>query len=107
MVWSNLIGNAVHYSDYGGTIKIRGAEREIAIWNACRPLSEEQISRIFEAFYRLDFARASDAGGTGLGLYIVKEILEANGASYRFCPEGQGMCFSVKFPAENPGAPRE
>lgn len=93
--WSNLISNAVRYAPEGGRIHIEGKKDEISIWNSCTPLAEEQLSHIFEAFYRPDFARDAYSGGNGLGLYIVKEILDANGLPFSFRPEGEGMIFRM------------
>lgn len=95
---SNLIGNAIRYTDEGGEIHVEGHSRELSIWNACIPLTNEQLVRIFEPFYRPDFSRTAYSGGTGLGLYIIKEILDANGLDYSFRPQGGGMCFSIIFP---------
>lgn len=53
-VCSNLIGNAVRYTDGGGSIRIRGSGQELVIENTCIPLSPEQLAHVFEAFYRPD-----------------------------------------------------
>lgn len=95
-VWSNLISNAVRYTADNGCIRILGNQNEISIWNSCKPLSEEQIRHIFEPFYRPDFARDAYSGGSGLGLYIVREILEANRFDYGFEPREEGMCFYIR-----------
>lgn len=97
-VLSNLIGNAVHYTKPKGKIRIEGHNGKFSIWNSCVPLSDDQLVRIFEPFYRPDFSRSAYSGGSGLGLYIVKEILDANGLTYSFCPQDQGMCFSITIP---------
>lgn len=94
-VWSNLIQNAIHYSEADGEILIQGTKEELSIWNPCTPLSKEQAARLFEAFYRPDFARDANSGGNGLGLYIVKEILDANQLGYTFEPFGGGMKFRI------------
>lgn len=98
-VCSNLIGNAVRYTDCGGEIAIKGGGGQLVIENTCEPLGEEQLSHIFEAFYRPDYERSRERGGNGLGLYLVKEILEANGAEYRFVPFEKGMRFIIEFAA--------
>ncbi|WP_417085095.1 sensor histidine kinase [Evtepia gabavorous] len=97
-VLSNLIGNAIHYTDAEGAIRIEGRTGELSVWNSCVPLTDEQLVRIFEPFYRPDFSRSAYSGGTGLGLYIIREILDANGLAYSFRPQDQGMCFSISLP---------
>lgn len=92
-VWSNLISNAVRYTDAGGCICIENSQSEIFIRNTCTPLADEEITHIFDAFYRPDFSRNAQTGGSGLGLYIVKEILDANGIACRFEACKDGMCF--------------
>lgn len=98
-VCSNLIGNAVRYTDCSGEIRIMGGNGALVIENTCEPLSKEHLAHIFEAFYRPDYERSRERGGNGLGLYLVKEILEANGAEYRFEPFEGGMRFTIKFAA--------
>ena len=98
---SNLIGNAIRYTDAKGEIRIEGHPGELSVWNSCPPLADEQLARIFEPFYRPDFSRSTYSGGTGLGLYIVKEILDANELDCSFHPQGNGMCFSIMLP-QNP-----
>lgn len=97
-VLSNLLSNAVRYTDAGGQIKIEGHAYTLSVWNSCTPLSEEEISRCFELFYRSDPARASDDSGSGMGLYIVREILTANQISFAFQRQGNGMCFLFRIP---------
>lgn len=104
-VLSNLLSNAVRYTEEGGRIAIRGAEGQLSVWNACAPLTEEQSARVFEAFYRPDFARSAADGGSGLGLYLVREILEAHRLPYAFAPDGAGMRFTLWLtPSEDRGA---
>lgn len=94
-VWSNLIGNAVRYTDAGGCISIENSQSALSIRNTCTPLADEEIAHIFEAFYRPDFSRNAQTGGSGLGLYIVKEILDANGIPCKFEACKDGMCFTM------------
>ena len=68
-VWSNLIGNAVQYTEQGGQITIAADTDKIWIENSCTPLTEEQLAYIYEPFYRVDDTRAA-SGGNGLGLYV-------------------------------------
>ena len=63
-------------------------------------IPEEDLSRVFERFYRVDKSRARDPGGTGLGLAIVKHLVELHGGEVHAAnrPEG-GARFTVVLPA--------
>jgi two-component system, OmpR family, phosphate regulon sensor histidine kinase PhoR len=81
-VMTNLIENALRYSEEGKTVTVSATDRatavEIAVEDEGIGIPEEHLSRIFERFYRVDKDRARAGGGTGLGLAIVKHILEAH-----------------------------
>ena len=83
MVIINLIDNAIKYGKKNGIIeasayKVDGKKILIEITDNGNGIAEEHLSRIFERFYRTDLARARKAGGSGLGLSIVKHIIEAH-----------------------------
>jgi two-component system phosphate regulon sensor histidine kinase PhoR len=83
MVIINLIDNAIKYGKKNGIIeasayKVDGKKILIEITDNGYGIAEEHLSRIFERFYRTDSARARKAGGSGLGLSIVKHIIEAH-----------------------------
>ncbi|MEO6812507.1 MAG: ATP-binding protein [Ginsengibacter sp.] len=83
MVIINLVDNAIEYGKQNGIIegsayKIEGTKILIEISDNGYGIAEEHLSRIFERFYRTDLARARKAGGSGLGLSIVKHIIEAH-----------------------------
>lgn len=90
---SNLISNAIRYTSFNGNISIFGACNKLAIKNSCTPLNEEQLSQIFDAFYRPDFARDAYSDGSGFGLF--KNLLEANELNYSFKTYTKGMCFTI------------
>lgn len=94
-VFRNIMGNAVSYSTRGGEICIYTEGQLLKIENTCVPMPKEQLSHVFEAFYRPDFARNRNDGGNGLGLYIVKELLELNHIPHTFETCERGMCFSM------------
>jgi len=79
----NLVDNAIKYGKQNGIIegsayKIDGKKILIEITDNGYGISEEHLPRIFERFYRTDLARARKVGGSGLGLSIVKHIIEAH-----------------------------
>ena len=60
-------------------------------------IPEEALVHLFEAFYRVEQSRNRQTGGSGLGLYIVKMILDQHGASYRMGNTCDGVCFSFSL----------
>jgi two-component system phosphate regulon sensor histidine kinase PhoR len=83
----NLVANAITYAPEHSTIRIdatRAGDRvAIAVSDEGPGIPEEDLSRVFERFYRVDKSRARDPGGTGLGLAIVKHLVELHGGSVR------------------------
>jgi two-component system, OmpR family, sensor kinase Ihk len=96
-VISNLVSNAVRHGDAGSIIKITCDQHELAIENACKPLTKQQLQHIFDPFYRSSAATKQHADSSGIGLYTVKMLLDAKGLDYEFVPHGRGMRFVVRF----------
>jgi two-component system phosphate regulon sensor histidine kinase PhoR len=98
----NLIKNAINYTDHGEIIissKIRETEIELNVTDTGVGIANEELLNIFERFYRLDNARSRDTGGTGLGLPIVKSIIERhNGTIDVTSKEGKGTTFHIRIP---------
>ena len=96
-VISNLVSNAVRHGDAGRVIKITCDQRELAIENACKPLTKQQLQHIFDPFYRSSDGAKQHTDSSGIGLYTVKMLLDAKGLDYKFVPHGQGMRFVVRL----------
>ena len=96
-VISNLVSNAVRHGDVRSVIKITCDQRELAIENACKPLTKQQLQHIFDPFYRSYDGAKQHTDSSGIGLYTVKMLLDAKGLDYDFTPHGQGMRFVVRF----------
>ena len=94
---SNIISNAINYTDEGKNINIYVGGKFLIIENECKPIPNEHLDRIFEAFYRVEFDRNKNTGGNGLGLYIVKQILTTLDILHKFESIGSGMRFTIVF----------
>ena len=96
-VISNLVSNAVRHGDARSVIKITCDQHELAIENACKPLTKQQLQHIFDPFYRSNVTTKQHTDSSGIGLYTVKMLLDAKSLDYEFVPHGQGMRFVVRF----------
>ena len=96
-VISNLVSNTVRHGDAGSMITITCDQHELAIENACKPLTKQQLQHVFDPFYRSLGTTKQHADSSGIGLYTVKMLLDAKGLDYEFVPHGQGMWFVVRF----------
>lgn len=104
-VFMNLLTNAVNYTPEYGEVTIKLEEREnqvkVSVSDNGVGIPKEEISRIFERFYRVDKARSRNSGGTGLGLAIVKHIVEGHhGRIYVESEVDMGTTFHVEIPKE-------
>ena len=105
---SNLVANAVAYSDQGSRVlvstKSLGDTAQISVVDQGIGIPAREIDRIFERFYRVDPARHRSTGGTGLGLSIVKHVAATHGGDVSvWSVEGQGSTFTLTLPL-NPHA---
>jgi len=96
-VISNLVSNAVRHGDAGSVIKITCSQNKLAIENACKPLTKQQLQHVFDPFYRSPSDKKQHADSSGIGLYTVKMLLDTKGLDYSFAPHGRGMRFVVKL----------
>lgn len=100
---SNLIDNAIKYSPEHGKIDVAVLRDKdsvvVEVADDGIGIPAEDLSRIFERFYRVDRSRSRDMGGTGLGLSIVKHVAQAHGGSIEVVSTpGEGSKFRLKLP---------
>ena len=100
----NLVENGIKYNTPGGKLRISlHREEDMGTVQFCDTgvgIPEESISHIFERFYRVDKARSRKSGGSGLGLSIVRSMVERNGGEIFVESEiGKGSTFTLRFPA--------
>ena len=104
---SNLIHNAIVYSNPRARVAVSsrlvhdvdGDRADIAVADNGIGITDADQRRIFERFYRVDYARSRDNGGTGLGLSLVKHIAQAHGGSVDVWSKvGQGSTFTLSIP---------
>lgn len=101
----NILTNSIKYTGENGNIKIYVGfvynDAYIKIIDNGIGIPEEDLTRIFERFYRVDKARTREMGGTGLGLSIAKEILDKNGGSIDIkSKKGEGTEVVIKVPTK-------
>ncbi len=104
-VFNNILKNAVAYS-YPNTpicitAKIEKQNLEINFLNQGQTIRPQKLQSIFEKFFRLDSARASNTGGAGLGLAIAQEIAHLHGGEITASSADEITCFSVRLPVKN------
>ncbi len=94
---SNILANAVAYTEAGKSVSVYMDGRSLVIENECEPIPDCEIHRLFEPFYRPDFSRNRESGGNGLGLYIVDTLLTSMNIFYAFVPmkSPSGMRFTI------------
>ena len=99
----NLAENAIKYNSFGGNVflwlEAENGKAVLTVEDTGIGIPEEDVPHIFSRFYRVDKARSREAGGSGLGLSIVHDAVEANGGTIAVeRRETVGTRFTVRFP---------
>ncbi len=103
-VLANLLNNAAKYTEEGGqiwlTVQPDGNEAVIRIRDTGIGINPEMLSRVFDLFTQADRALDRSEGGLGIGLTLVRHLVEAHGGTVRACSEGvgKGSEFVVRLP---------
>ena len=108
----NLLSNAALYSPQGARIRVwcgfRDGRPALTVENTGARIPEEALPHLFEAFYRTENSRNRSTGGSGLGLYLVKMILDRHGAECAIENTQDGVKVTAQFlPCHSPGLPTE
>lgn len=103
-VLTNLVGNALQYTSSGGQVTIKVARFDAVIRFSVQDtgigLTPDDLTKVFQRFYRVDKSRARSSGGSGIGLTIAQQLVEAHGGQIWAESPGlnQGSTFSFTLP---------
>ena len=101
-VVTNYISNAIHHVNDNGTIKIDVSEDErnvyFSVYNTGNQIPEKDLPNVWEKFFKVDKAHSRSYGGSGIGLSIVKAIVEAHGGAVKVVNKSDGVEFGFKIP---------
>jgi two-component system phosphate regulon sensor histidine kinase PhoR len=110
-ILTNVIGNAIKYSPSGGVVTVSGSTAnggrgiQIRVSDQGIGIPREHLAKIFERFHRVDNRDNREIGGTGIGLYLVKSMVEAHHGTVDVQSElGKGSTFIINLPLSQPKA---
>lgn len=101
-VVTNYISNAIHHVNDNGNIKIDVSEDEsnvyFSVYNTGNQIPEKDLANVWEKFFKVDKAHSRSYGGSGIGLSIVKAIVEAHGGAVKVVNKSDGVEFGFRIP---------
>lgn len=111
-ILGNLVENAVRHTTHGSVVVLAQRDADGVAWIRVRDsgvgIAPAHLPRIFERFYRADSARSRDSGGTGLGLAVVKHLVEAHGGEVKAeSTLGRGTTISISLRPAPSGSEEE
>lgn len=99
---TNLIKNAIEYNNTDGKVTIESTQQDqhaiITIVDTGSGIPQEDLSKVFDRFYRVDKSRSRSKGGSGLGLPIAKLIIELHGGSISIKSAETGTAVTITLP---------
>jgi signal transduction histidine kinase len=103
----NLLSNALRYTDAGGAVRLRvsrrGANAVLEVSDTGIGITPDELPRVFDRFWRSDRSRSRATGGSGIGLAVVRELVEAHAGDVEVeSAPGRGTLFRVTLPALRP-----
>ena len=94
---NNYLSNAIHYAKYDKRVDVKlvceGQRVRISVFNTGDPIPQESIGQIWDKFYKVDKARTREYGGTGIGLSLVKAIMDSLKQNYGVYNHENGVEF--------------
>lgn len=97
----NLVSNGIRHTPPGGTVTVGAHATTITVRDTGSGIPAENVTKIFDRFWRDDESRSRTTGGSGLGLAIVRRLTEAHGGTVEVLSEpGRGALFTIRLPGE-------
>lgn len=104
-VVTNYISNAINHCDGDRMIEVKvamvGSKAKVSVYNTGKAIPDEDIARIWDKFYKVDKARTREYGGNGIGLSIVKAILDSYNCRYGVLNREKGVEFWFELDCQN------
>jgi two-component system sensor histidine kinase VanS len=104
-VVTNYFSNAINHCEFDKVIKVAIEKNDdtvrVSVFNTGKNIPEEDIPKIWDKFYKVDKARTREYGGNGIGLSIVKAIMESNNSGYGVINHSNGVEFWFELDCKN------